>query len=487
MKGKGILAAALLAPAGLLAGGTALADQEERLLDKLVERGVLSQEDVDQIRETPEVIERHPGLDYDPTTPVVPEKVRTRVGRPAWETEDGRHRFGLRGRLMLDYAYVDDPFTTTDDEDADDGDLARYGTIIRRARMGMLGLMYDNWEWQVEVDFRDEEVRFANAYLAYLFDNGRLATGYFKEPWSLESHTSSRRISFIERAAPVDAYRPNPSRAMGVMWESLVPDYYYALGVFGGDGVARNRDVTEGWSIAGRSSFAPYMDASRDIFTHLGASYQYRRNAYEWDRSGGDAKEYESVRKRTRLGTRAVDGRMIGENDMEDVDYYTSWALEAAFGIGPFSMQGEYIRMDLIRDEDSEDFADNPGTDVTRMVSDGWYTQASYFLTGESRNYRAFSGDFGHINVHNPLSAGGPGAWKVLARYAVADSTEHHNREDRQKLKHSTLGLNWYPEDRIVFKLNAMYVDAERGEDGFGDGFKEWSSPVYALRAQYDW
>ncbi|SEO69026.1 OprO/OprP family phosphate-selective porin [Aquisalimonas asiatica] len=428
--------------------------------------------------------QRFAGLDYEPMMDVSDDPVRTRVNKFRVETEDGKHRFGIRGRLMTDYAFVQDPFTSTDDEDADDGDLARYGTIIRRARLGALGVMYDNWEWQLEVDFRDDEVRFANAYMAYLFDNGRLAVGHFKEPFSLESSTSSRRISFIERAAPVDAYRP--SRQIGLMYETLVPDYYAAIGAFGGDGVARDRDVTEGYSLAARASFAPVFDAEQDLWSHLGVSANYRANAYEWDRSGGDQKEYESVRMRTRLGTRAVDGRMIGENDMENVKDFTTVALEGGFGVGPFSVQGEYIRQDLNRDSNSDGFDGEPGDDVTSMTSEGYYVQTSYFLTGETRNYRPFSGDFGATRIQSPLSAGGRGAWEVLARFATADSYEHHNREDRQKLDHYTLGLNWYPEDDIVLKLNVMYVDAQRGEDGFGDGRKDWDSMVYAARFQFE-
>lgn len=428
--------------------------------------------------------QRFGGLDYEPMMDVGDDPVRTRVNKFRVETEDGKHRFGIRGRLMTDFAYVQDPFTTTDDEDADDGDLARYGTIIRRARLGALGVMYDNWEWQLEVDFRDDEVRFANAYMAYLFDNSRLAIGHFKEPFSLESSTSSRRISFIERAAPVDAYRP--SRQIGLLYETLVPDYYVAFGAFGGDGVARDRDVTEGYSVAARGSFAPVFDSERHLWSHLGVSANYRANAYEWDRSGGDDREYESVRMRTRLGTRAVDGRMIGENDMENVDDFTTVALEGGFGVGPFSLQGEYIRQDLNRDSGSDGFDGEPGNDVTSMTSEGFYVQTSYFLTGEMRNYRPFSGDFGATRIHSPVSAGGRGAWELLARFATADSYEHHNREDRQKLDHYTIGLNWYPEDDIVLKLNAMYVDAQRGEDGFGDGQKDWNSMVYAARFQFE-
>ncbi|RLK51106.1 phosphate-selective porin O/P [Alkalispirillum mobile] len=242
-------------------------------------------------------------------------------------------------------------------------------------------------------------------------------------------------------------------------------------------------DQAEAFTLAARASFAPVLDSQRGVWSHLGASFNYRENAYEYEKSRGREREYEDVRMRTRLGTRAVDGRMIGENDMEAVSDWTTYALEGAFGVGPFSLQGEYIRQELNRDEDSRGF-DDP--DVTKMEHDGFYIQASYFLTGEQRNYRAFSGDFGATEILRPLSAGGRGGVELLARFARADSYEHHEPDDRQKLDHWTIGLNWYPENDIVLKLNAMYVDAERGERGIGEGRKTWDSMVYAARFQYE-
>ncbi len=465
-------------------------DDTRRLIDKLVERGILTEEDVAELlaededdveRVEPATSDRFAGLDYEPVSPIADEMFRARVNKFAVESADGQHRFGIRGRLMVDGAYVEDPFRSTDDEREDRGDIARYGTILRRARLGALGIIGGRWEWQMEVDFRDDEVRFANAYMAYLFNNGRLAVGHFKEPFSLESSTSSRRISFLERAAPVDAYRP--SREIGIMYETLVPNYYAAFGVFGGDGVARNSDVTEGYSIAGRASFPPIMDEERGIWSHLGISANYRKNAFEYERSRGREREYESVRMRTRLGTRAVDGRLIGENDMEAVRDWTTFALEAGWGQGPFSLQGEYIRQDLDRDPNARGFND---PDVTSMTSEGWYIQANYFLTGEQRNYRPFSGDFGRTHILRPMSQGGSGAFELVARYALADSTEHHEPDDRQKLDHWTLGLNWYPEDDIILKVNLMYIDAERGEDQVNGGPKTWDSWVLGARFQYE-
>ncbi|MCH8545090.1 MAG: hypothetical protein LAT61_16135 [Alcanivorax sp.] len=486
----------LLLVSALAAPGLAAADPTEDLVKKLLEKGLLSEEDVEALRSETAVADRHPGMNYEPTTRVEDELVRTRVNHFRVETADGAHRFGVRGRVMIDHARVQDPFKTTDDDRLDRGDIGRSGTIIRRARLGALGLMHDRWEWQLEVDFRDpvtydieegddiEGIRFANAYIAYLFEEGRLAVGYFKEPFSLESATSSRRISFIERAAPVDAYRPD--RQLGVMYETLRPDWYAALGVFGTD-VSRRRDVSEGWSVAGRTSFAPYMDTSNGIWSHLGVSANHRNNSYVHEKSRGRDRDYDSVRMRTRLGTRAVDGRVIGRRDFEDVKYHTTYALEAAYGVGPLSFQGEYLIQDVRRDANAHGFTGDPATDPLSLSNGGYYLQSSYFLTGERRNYRVFSGDFGQTRVRNPVNRGGWGALELLARYAYADHTDHHDERGEQELDHYTLGVNWYPVDDIVLKFNAMYVDASTSSRDLPAGeTKDWTSMVYALRLQYE-
>lgn len=43
-----------------------------------------------------------------------------------------------------------------------------------------------------------------------------------------------------------------------------------------------------------------------------------------------------------------------------------------------------------------------------------------------------------------------------LDKEILSVSTEHHNVDDRQKLDHYTLGLNWYPEQDIILKFNTM-------------------------------
>ncbi len=465
---------------GLLLFGSASATAQsssremDALIDVLVEEGLVPANRADRVRErvaerTREAAEeaatdRHAGLNYEPTLPVIDTGTRIQTRPFRVESADGKDRFGIRGRLMIDAAFADWDDNINDASSHDN--LARRGTTIRRARLGALGVYDGKWEWQMEIDFRDNEVRFANAYIAYLSDYGRFAIGNFKEPFSLESSTSSRRLTFLERATPVDAYRPD--REIGLMYETLLENKYFALGVFGGDGVARDREAEEGYSLATRASFQPY--SSDKVFSHLGISANYRKNSRDDDRNAAD------VRLRSREGSRAIDARLIGRNDIEGVDSFYRVAVEGAWGYGPFSLQGEYLYVNLDLDENLGDVR----TDDSRISLDGYYLQASYFLTGEQRNYRAFSGDFGQQEVFNPLGRGGRGAWEIDARFAHADSIEHSRPGRGNKMDHYTLGLNWYPNSHTVFKINYMYFDYE-GRGGTSNG-----NQVLGLRAQYE-
>ncbi len=468
---KKSLASTSILAAFFACAATQAQTSDSRLIEILVERGVITEQDARELLAETEAPEpRYPGLEFEPTMPIEDIHHRIQANRFRVETADGTHRFGIRGRLMVDAARgtFDDNLGSVAREDTP---LPNHATRIRRARLGALGVMHDDWEWQLEVDFRDNEVRFANAYVGYLFPNSRLAVGHFKEPISMESSTSSRRLTFLERAAPIDAYRPD--REIGILYETLVPAWYLGLGVFGGEGVEASRDLDEGYAFAARGSMAPHL--TENSFVHLGASWNYRKNAYDVDDN-----EWSEVRLRTRTGARPLDLRLIGRDDLVGVESFTRTGLEAAAGSGPFAVQAEYMRVDLDLDRGAViDELGNNATDRSSLTQDGWYVQASYFLTGESHNYRAFSGDFGtHIPARS-LNQGGTGSWELAARFATADSLQHTRVGRGQKLDHWTLGLNWYPNKDMVFKANLMQFTNERdGESADGT--------VFALRAQFE-
>ncbi|MCK0538620.1 OprO/OprP family phosphate-selective porin [Alcanivorax quisquiliarum] len=473
MKALRKTAAGLAVAIGMALPLAAVSDSSD-LIDTLLQKGILTDEEAASLRSTQQPASRFQRSDvkYEPAEPIDDDDPAIAVRRFTVDSSDGQHRFRIRGRVQFDAA--------RGDFDDDIAFVARqaheppeYGTIIRRARLGALGYMYGNWEWQLEVDFSDQEVDFANAYVAYLMPTGRLAIGHFKEPYSLESNTSSRRITFLERGASVDAMRP--SRQLGIMYSTLRQNWHGAFGFFGGEGVSINRAVEEGYAFSGRLTVSPWADGGN--FLHFGGSASHRQNAFDKEQD-----IWAPVRMRTREGARAIDLRLIGRDDIEAVEDFNRFVLEAAWGIGSFSLQAEYNRVDFNLDETAKLIAhgtdSNPSNSLTM---DGFSIQASHFLTGEHRNYRPSNGTFGRVTPQRNFdpASGNWGAFEIAARYATVDASEHSRIGRGQEMDHYTLGLNWYPNPDLVVKLNLMQFDAKRDD-------VESEGRVVAARLQYE-
>ncbi len=434
----------------------------DRLLALLVERGVLTENEVEAIRLEAErerldarVELGGAAIAYEPTLPIIDDDPSVQVLPFGVESWDGSTRFRIRGRAQLDaeYASMGDDLQNV----ARQGNkFPSYGIFLRRVRLGAAGIMRQIWEWQVEADFSENEVDLANVYLAYLHPTGRLAAGYFKEPFGMEYATSSRYITFIERSAASDAYKVN--REPGLMYETLYRNWYAGVGLFGGS-IDRDRDNREGWALSGRFSVAPYLEGTD--YVHLGAGMNRRVNGYDYD-----DEEWNSVRLRTREGIRAIDMRLIGRDDLVAVENFTRSNVEFAAGFGPWWIQSEYLQVNINLDREAlEDELGGNATELNSLKQHGFYVQTGFFLTGESRNYRAFSGDFGpQFPTRNVSRDGGLGSLEVALRYSRANSLEHTRVGRGQAMDHYTLGLNWYMSPEVALKTNLMYLEGERDE-----------------------
>jgi phosphate-selective porin OprO/OprP len=358
-------------------------------------------------------------------------------------TLDENFKLKIGGRLQTDWL-----FSSEDDTIKSDVGEQEDGVEVRRARLYFSGLIYGNVKYKLQFDFAGGQAVLKDAYLALPdFALGELRLGHFKEPFSLEELTSSKYLTFLERALPNVFV---PSRNMGVMIHNTASEERItaAIGLFRDtDDFGEGQD-DGGYNITGRVTALPIYENKGAQLLHLGAAYSYR--------NPDDSIHYRQ-RPEAHLTDRFVDTGTFAVNQADLV------GLEAAWVNGPLSLQGEY----MMADEDRLG-----GSDVG---FDGYYVQASYFLTGEHRKYKTSEGAFSRTKPkENYSAAGGPGAWEVKARYSGLDLSDKDITGGQ--LDDISAGVNWYlnPNTRIMWD----YVHADKDDVGEAD--------MLMMRLQFD-
>jgi phosphate-selective porin OprO/OprP len=378
---------------------------------------------------------------------------------PTFSSKDDSWSVHVRGRLMVDGGALGDD----DDVYEDDN-----GTELRAARLGIEGNFLKGWKYLLETDFADSTVDVKDAYIEYggeFVEPAYVRVGQYKTPNSIEELTSRRFITFMERAAIIDAFEVD--RQIGLGGGVSGDNWGVDAGLFGQN--ASDVQDNEGYALAGRGHYAfLYGPEDSGNAVHLGASARYRN----FDNDTFDSE----VQYRQRpffhfTGTRSVDTGTV-----EDAEGDVWVGPEFAWVNGPFSLQSEFANTFLQR-KNGEDDANNLW---------GGYLGASYFLTGEHRNYDTADGVFDRVKVNRPLHDGGPGAWELAAR---ADYIDLNNEGVKGGEQLSYIGgINWYANDYIRFMFDGAVTQVfdARDTDAAVDGS---SNLIFGggVRAQVDW
>jgi len=342
-------------------------------------------------------------------------------------SSDGEFDMKIGGRVQVDSAWHDE-------EGTDMGN----GTEIRRARIYIQGKMYNDWGYKLQYDFTGTGRRgIKDAFVTYNgFDNMQLKAGNFKDPFMLQEQTSSKYIVFTERSL-MDTF--SSGRHIGAMASTKHKHWTASAGLFG-EAVGTSADGNdEGWGVAGRATYAPINEKTRVI--HLGAAADYR--------TLGDT---DDLRFRQQPETHISGVNIVDTGNITGVNDYIKIGGEFAIVEGPFSAQAEYAWTTVNRDTGED------------LDFHGWYVQAAYFLTGESRNYK--KGAFGSITPKSVVGRNGYGAWQLAARYSLIDLND--NDIDGGEAENVTIGLNWIPTPTLRFSGN--YVRTLNIDGGDNDG-----------------
>ncbi len=371
---------------------------------------------------------------------------------PKFETADGAYSFKIGGFGQVD------AFTSVDDvRDHPDG------TNIRRARLNASGTIAKNFKYKLENDFAGNASALTDVYLEYsALEPVTITLGQFKEPFGLDTLTSDLFTTFNERALTT-AF--SPDRRIGAMVSTYgnnndIGAWSAAIGGFGSGSSSTASTDDEARDLTARLTLAPFSGKTKAL--HFGVAGSHRIPDASSD-------SYSVSSRAENQMTSAAADLAVNTGTISGVDNITLLGLEAAGVYGPFSLQGEYVKADV----DRRTAAD--------QQFDGYYVEASYFLTGESRNYQAKTGKFDRVTPKwaiNPAE-GNWGAWQLAARYSQLDLNDTVIRGGQ--VDDITLGLRWIPQSNVYITANYIISNTDSFATTANDDPKIW-----LLRTQFD-
>ncbi|MGR9013106.1 MAG: OprO/OprP family phosphate-selective porin [Gammaproteobacteria bacterium] len=373
-----------------------------------------------------------------------PDSVNVKLDKKGlqFETKDKEFKFKVGGRIHADANYSsNDQFVTTGTTTAKE---ANDGTEFRRARIHFTGQFFKDWNFKSQFDFADNSVAAKDLFIQYTgLDFMSVTVGQQKQNFSRELLESSNDLMFMERSLMNVLNAPVVDRAIGLNFQSSAKKgYTAALGIYG-DTIIANKPANnlgdEGWGISGRATYAPIEEKTKVV--HLGIAGNYRApNANDAVTDHALRYDYETNHmSNLNLIDTNVTGRLTGINNIKML------GLEAAGLYGPVSVGAEYTHTWLDRKNNG-----------TNLEFDGWYADAAWTLTGESRKYK--KGKFHKVEPKKNFSLknGGWGALELATRYSAVNLNDAAYQGGA--MSNVTVALNWYMNSNI--RLMADYTRA---------------------------
>ena len=407
-------------------------------------------------------------------------------------TKDGNFSAGINGRLQVDSQINDQNFTgaqggyygtTTSTSGMQPAGL-NDGVALRRARIGVEGTFFKKTDYKFEYDFTRGNGLNAggvtDAYIRYNFSKPfSIKLGAFKEPFSLEEATSNRYITFIERNMSVNTFVDNLNTyKLGIganyatdRWQigsSLQTEGVGGYNAYGdnkltastGSAINTNGGVNRNggggdtsWEVNTRLTGVPWM-ASKTKFLHVGASGSFININNNYSSNGtysnggvifanglGGNVDRSSILNTGNLTSTGPQG----SSTARVADNLTRFGAESAVVYGPWSAQGEYIQTNVT------------GKGYNNAVLDGYYGYVTYFLTGESRNYKSKTAAWDRIKPNRNFDMkGGLGAWELIGGYDYMNLTSGGALGGTASTVKG--GINWFPHSHL--RVSANYIHA---------------------------
>lgn len=412
-----------------------------------------------------------------PTTAAVS---RIDSGHPLISTSDGRFTASLIGVMQFDVAdyfqHSAGPLGIDLRRAGAASDTARArnlsdGTTFRRARIGIGGRAFGDFEYSVLFDFggsgEEDSGHVQELWLQYSgWKPAHIRVGAFAPFIGLEDTGSTNGMMFLERPASADVAR---SLAGGDYREAgqiaFTGARWFASGAITGRlvntaGSSTIQPYQSQLGFIGRAGILP-VKSDNDL-VHLAVHGSYV--AHPADTAGPDAAPGAAIspiqlRERPEL---RVDGTRLIDTGAIDASHAYTAGVEFAAQHRNFLLQGEYERIGIER----------RASDLANPRFDGFYVEGSWMITGQRRRYNDGNYAFDGPKIDGSFNPahGNYGAWELALRYSDLNLNYRQGsvgtalpagsvRGGEQKI--ATAGVNWYLNSiaRVMFDYQHVAID----------------------------
>lgn len=325
------------------------------------------------------------------------------------------------------------------------------GTSIRRARFGVKTEFGKHWYGEFDMDISNSELELKDAYLKYYTDNFEAKVGNFKEGFSMESTTTSRYLTFIERANAVATFAPSRHIGFAANYNKnwffgMAGIHFQDIGgleerIFSED---NNKDfgTNEGVSFTGKMVVMPWhKDTDKGL--HLGIAGSYRTPKTDAEVAG-------TLRYSTRSLTSINRKKYMDTDLIGDIDFNVLGGIELAGYYKGFRIQGEYMMSNVHRLKDLETEKFN-----------GFYVFGSMMLFGGKYNYNK-----GEAEFTQPSRGKKWGDLELAFRYDYLNLNSRMEGIMGGSGEGYTLGLNYHVNNNVKIMLNYAYLNHDRYASG---------------------
>jgi phosphate-selective porin OprO/OprP len=376
-----------------------------------------------------------------------------------------------------------------------------WSTRARRLVFGAEGSLPGGFKYKAEFNFAQGKVDYEDILLSYDFKNSPLTVtvGNFYPYSSLETVTSSRLGSMLERASFTDAFNYNRRLGIGLSLADKTADKYtLSGGIFS---TPINEDTfgnRTGWEVGARGTFTPKLSNG---FIHLGASAHYRKNN----------RDAQGQQYRSRPLTQVTDQRFVDTGTIaSDGDVAVGLELGGVMKSLHFAAEAQKL---WVRGYDPTKVLTEPNDIIAgnRFNKDpsfeGGYAEVGYYITGESRGYKG--GKWDRTKVKKPFDQGGWGAIQLNGRVDYLNLTDKVGGTpvlaggypsgstsafvNGGKQLGYQLSVIWNPMDYLRFMAQYGHVDVTGGPraatvdpDGPLDTRRKYGVDTAAVRAQLE-